>query len=65
MKYRICFTCSYFFKQGLVQRTPRGRIATEAAYRHLGFPYAQSEEAAQQLKFFEETEEGKQYDEDK
>ena len=46
-------------------RTPRGRIATEAAYRHLGFPYAQSEEAAQQLKFFEETEEGKQYDEDK
>ena len=55
----------YLMQNGFLMRTPRGRIATEAAYRHLGFPYAQSEEAAQQLKFFEETEEGKQYDEDK
>lgn len=55
----------YLMQNGFLMRTPRGRIATEAAYRHLGFPYAQSEEAAQQLKFFEETEEGKQHDEDK
>jgi Holliday junction DNA helicase RuvB len=28
----------YLMQQGLVQRTPRGRILTEAAYRHLGLP---------------------------
>ncbi len=26
----------YLLKEGFIQRTPRGRVATEAAYRHLG-----------------------------
>jgi Holliday junction DNA helicase RuvB len=26
----------YLIQQGYLQRTPRGRIATAAAYRHLG-----------------------------
>lgn len=30
----------YLLMNGLIQRTPRGRIATENAYRHLGIPYA-------------------------
>jgi holliday junction DNA helicase RuvB len=30
----------YLIQRGLLQRTSRGRIATEAAYRHLGLPYA-------------------------
>lgn len=29
----------YLIKIGLLMRTPRGRIATEAAYRHLGITY--------------------------
>lgn len=29
----------YLMQIGFLQRTPRGRIATEAAYRHLGIPY--------------------------
>ena len=33
----------YLIQQGYMQRTPRGRIATQAAYRHLGLmPPAQS-----------------------
>jgi len=28
----------YLIQLGLLQRTPRGRVATEAAYRHLGLP---------------------------
>jgi len=28
----------YLIQQGLIQRTPRGRVATERAYRHLGYP---------------------------
>lgn len=28
----------YLIQQGLLKRTPRGRLATEKAYRHLGFP---------------------------
>ncbi|WP_027388869.1 Holliday junction branch migration DNA helicase RuvB [Chrysiogenes arsenatis] len=28
----------YLIQQGLLQRTPRGRVATLAAYRHLGIP---------------------------
>ena len=28
----------YLIQQGLLQRTPRGRVLTEAAYRHLGRP---------------------------
>ena len=26
----------YLLQQGLLMRTPRGRVATEGAYRHLG-----------------------------
>jgi Holliday junction DNA helicase RuvB len=26
----------YLIQQGFLQRTPRGRVATAAAYRHLG-----------------------------
>ncbi|MNG42020.1 Holliday junction ATP-dependent DNA helicase RuvB [compost metagenome] len=28
----------YLMQVGLLQRTPRGRIATPQAYRHLGIP---------------------------
>lgn len=28
----------YLLKNGFIQRTPRGRMATEAAYQHLGIP---------------------------
>jgi Holliday junction DNA helicase RuvB len=27
----------FLIQQGFLQRTPRGRIATSAAYRHFGF----------------------------
>jgi len=29
----------YLLQIGFLQRTPRGRMATEQAYRHLGIPY--------------------------
>ena len=29
----------YLLKNGFIQRTPKGRTATELAYRHLGIPY--------------------------
>lgn len=29
----------YLLKNGFIQRTPKGRIATERSYRHLGIPY--------------------------
>lgn len=29
----------YLLKMGLINKTPRGRMATELAYRHLGLPY--------------------------
>lgn len=29
----------YLMQIGFLQRTPRGRVATEGAYRHLGIPY--------------------------
>jgi holliday junction DNA helicase RuvB len=29
----------YLLQQGLLKRTPRGRVATAAAYRHLGLDY--------------------------
>ena len=32
----------YLIQQGFIQRTPRGRIATLAAYRHLGVAPPQS-----------------------
>ena len=28
----------YLLMNGLIMRTPRGRVATENAYRHLGIP---------------------------
>ena len=28
----------YLLQNGFLQRTPRGRIVTQAAYRHLGLP---------------------------
>ena len=31
----------YLIQNGLIQRTPRGRIATPTAYDHLGIPYEQ------------------------
>jgi Holliday junction DNA helicase RuvB len=32
----------YLLQLGFLDRTPRGRVATEHAYRHLGVPYAHS-----------------------
>jgi len=32
----------YLLKLGFIQKTPRGRIATERAYKHLGYPMKQS-----------------------
>lgn len=31
----------YLLQLGLIERTPRGRMVTESAYRHLGFSYPQ------------------------
>ena len=31
----------YLLKTGFIQRTPRGRVATELAYAHLGIPYSE------------------------
>ncbi len=31
----------YLLKNGFIQRTPRGRVATEKAYRHMDIPYPQ------------------------
>ena len=30
----------FLIMEGFIQRTPRGRIATEKAFRHLGFTYS-------------------------
>mgnify|MGYP000143430083 FL=1 len=30
----------YLLKHGFIQRTPRGRVATDLAYAHLGIPHA-------------------------
>ncbi len=32
----------YLLKNGFINRTPRGRVVTEAAYRHLGLEFPQS-----------------------
>jgi Holliday junction DNA helicase RuvB len=34
----------YLIRRGLLERTPRGRIATKKAYEHLGFDYPEKEE---------------------
>ncbi len=35
----------FLMQLGFLQRTPRGRIATEKAYRHLGLPYPQKQDS--------------------
>ncbi len=35
----------YLIQEGFMKRTPRGRVATELAYRHLGLPLGHSGEA--------------------
>jgi Holliday junction DNA helicase RuvB len=39
----------YLIQQGYLQRTPRGRIATLAAYRHLGVTPPSSRSDGQDL----------------
>lgn len=33
----------YLMQLGLIERTPKGRMATKTAYKHLGFPYKNSQ----------------------
>lgn len=35
----------YLLKMGLIHKTPRGRVATEAAYRHMGVAYHRATES--------------------
>lgn len=35
----------YLIQQGFIQRTPRGRIASQSAYRHFGFDLPQAKDA--------------------
>lgn len=37
----------YLMQVGFVQRTPRGRVATRAAYEYLGLPYAEHPEGSE------------------
>lgn len=46
----------YLLQLGFIQRTPRGRIATPAAYRHLRFAVPEEMDANQQMGFFNENE---------
>ncbi|MCL2255103.1 MAG: hypothetical protein FWC09_11735, partial [Lachnospiraceae bacterium] len=39
----------YLLKNGLLNRTPRGRTATDLAYHHLGLKYEQDFEQFEQL----------------
>ena len=34
----------FLIKEGFLKRTPRGREATELAYKHLGYTYHTAEE---------------------
>ena len=34
----------FLMQIGFLQRTPRGRVATESAYRHLGFPFMKQQD---------------------
>ena len=36
----------FLIQQGLIKRTPRGRVATQKTYEHLGYVYSSSENAA-------------------
>ncbi|MCK9518786.1 MAG: Holliday junction branch migration DNA helicase RuvB [Dehalococcoidia bacterium] len=38
----------FLLQLGFLQRTPRGRVATPAAYRHLGIPFADDQQPAPQ-----------------
>ncbi len=42
----------YLLQLGFLERTPRGRIATRAAYEHLGFPYPASDVSPEQPTLF-------------
>ena len=42
----------YLMQIGFLMRTPRGRIATELAYKHLGIPFERDNEQVKQLGFF-------------
>ena len=42
----------FLVQSGLVQRTPRGRAATPAAYRHLGYPPPSSSPSGAQAQLF-------------
>jgi Holliday junction DNA helicase RuvB len=35
----------YLLQLGFIDRTPRGRVATERAYQHLGVPYKPKQQA--------------------
>ena len=35
----------FLIQRGLIKRTPRGRVVTEAAYKHLGYAYTQTGES--------------------
>ncbi len=39
----------YFLQLGFIARTPRGRVATPAAYEHLGIPYDGDDDGPQKL----------------
>ena len=41
----------FLIKEGFIQRTPRGRIATESAYRHLGLMGFQAEDSYENTLF--------------
>jgi Holliday junction DNA helicase RuvB len=43
----------YLLQEGYIQRTPRGRTATEAAYRHLGRDLGKKEDGGPQKELFE------------
>ena len=42
----------YLMQIGFLQRTPRGRVATKAAYLHLDVPYPEPQADAQQQTLF-------------
>lgn len=46
----------YLLQQGYVQRTPRGRILTKAAYAHLGLPFSVEDSSETQFNFATEEE---------
>lgn len=44
----------YLLQLGFIMRTPRGRVVTEAAYRHLGLTFPKTDDATPTLFDFEE-----------